>query len=228
MKSKYILIAAIIMAIITTVLFRQYIVNLDKKYKESQKIISVVVPKADIKKNQMVTKDMLELKDFNAASVHPQAVRKIENIAGQYALVDMKAGEVLFVSRFTNQFKETEQITRKIKDGCRAVSIGVTDVESVSSLINPEDYVDVVSTTGDKNNPQTVTLLTNVRVLAVGKRITEKDTAVKTTDKLTQNDKSNGDYTSVTVELKPDDIVKIVNADEKGDIKFVLRSQLAP
>jgi pilus assembly protein CpaB len=140
----------------------------------------------------------------------------------------MKAGEVLFASRFTNQFKETEQITRKIKDGCRAVSIGVTDVESVSSLINPENYVDVVSTTGDKNNPQTVTLLTNVRVLAVGKRITEKDTAVKTTDKLTQNDKSNGDYTSVTVELKPDDIVKIVNADEKGDIKFVLRSQLAP
>lgn len=228
MKSKYILIAAIIMGIITTVLFRQYIVNLDKKYKESQKIISVVVPKADIKKNQMVTKDMLELKDFSAASVHPQAVRKIENIAGQYALVDMKAGEILFASRFTNQFKETEQITRKIKDGYRAVSIGVTDVESVSSLINPENYVDVVSTTGDKNNPQTVTLLTNVRVLAVGKRITEKDTAVKTTDKLAQNDKGNGDYTSVTVELKPDDIVKIINADEKGDIKFVLRSQLAP
>jgi pilus assembly protein CpaB len=228
MKSKYILIAAIIMGIITTVLFRQYIVNLDKKYKESQKIISVVVPKADIKKNQMVTKDMLELKDFSAASVHPQAVRKIENIAGQYALVDMKAGEILFASRFTNQFKETEQITRKIKDGYRAVSIGVTDVESVSSLINPENYVDVVSTTGDKNNPQTVTLLTNVRVLAVGKRITEKDTAVKTTDKLVQNDKANGDYTSVTVELKPEDIVKIVNADEKGDIKFVLRSQLAP
>lgn len=228
MKSKYILIAAIIMAIITTVLFRQYIVNLDKKYKESQKIISVVVPKADIKKNQLVTKDMLELRDFNEASVHSQAVRKIENIAGQYALVDMKAGEILFASRFTNRFKETEQITRKIKDGYRAVAIGVTDVESVSSLINPEDYVDVVSTTGDKNNPQTVTLLTNVRVLAVGKRITEKDTAVKTTDKTAQSDKGNGDYTSVTVELKPEDIVKIVNADEKGDIKFVLRSQLAP
>lgn len=228
MKSKYILIAAIIMAIITTVLFRQYIVNLDKKYKESQKIISVVVPKADIKKNQLVTKDMLELKDFSAASVHPQAVRKIENIAGQYALVDIKVGEVLFASRFTNQFKETEQITRKIKDGYRAVSIGVTDVESVSSLINPEDYVDVVSTTGDKNNLQTVTLLTNIRVLAVGKRITEKDTAVKNTDKLVESDKANGDYASVTVELKPDDIVKIINADEKGDIKFVLRSQLAP
>ena len=228
MKSKYILIAAIIMAIITTVLFRQYIVNIDKKYKESQKIISVVVPKADIKKNQIVTKDMLELKDFNKASVHPQAVKKIENIAGQYALVDMKAGEVLFASRFTNQFKETEQITRKIKDGYRAVSIGVTDVESVSSLINSEDYVDIISTTGDKNNPQTVILLTNVRVLAVGKKITEKGTAVKTTDKSAQSDKANGDYTSVTVELKPEDIVKIINADEKGHIKFVLRSQLAP
>lgn len=232
MKSKIILVAAIVMAVITTILFRQYVVNLSNKYKSQQKMISIVVLKTDVKKNQKVTQDMLELKQFNAASVHPQAVKKINDIAGDYALTDMRAGEVLFASRFANQYKETSEITRKIRDGYRAVAISVTDVESVSSLIQPEDYVDVVYTVADKhdaNDVQTEILLQNVRVLAVGKKITESQSnALAGTDKTADKDKTSDEYTSITLELKPDDIVKIATADKKGDIKFALRSQLTP
>lgn len=241
MKSKYILIAAFVMAIITTILFRQYIVGLSNKYKNSQKTVSIVVSKVDIKKNQVVTKDMLEIKQFHTDSVHPQALKKIDDIVGEYALTDIKAGEVLFASRFTNQFKENQLITRKIRDGYRAIAIAATDVEAVSDLIQPEDYVDVIYTQvnkSDPNNTQTVVLLQNIRVLAVGKRISETASASTNssnstnsttgTDKTAQNNQTSGDYASVTLELKPEDVVKIANADEKGDIKFVLRSQLTP
>lgn len=220
MKSKYILIVALIMAIATTVLFRQYVVSVDKKYKDAQKIISIVVPKVDIKKNQLVTKDMLELKEFSSGSVHAQAIRKIEDAAGKYAVTDMKAGEVLFASRFTDQFKENQAITLKIRDGNRAVSIAVNDIKSVSKLIEPEDYVDVVKTA----NGQTSIILENVRVLAVGKRLTST-TATTAKD---ANAAAAADYGTVTVELNPTDIVKIINADETGNVKFVLRGQLAP
>jgi len=215
MKSKYILIFALIMAIITTVSFRQYVVNMDNNYRAAEKMISIVVPKVDIKQNQLVTKDMLEIKDFSAGSVLPDALKNINDAAGKYTTADLKAGEVLYASRFTNQFAESQVITRKIHDGQRAVSIGVSDVKAVSKLIEPEDYVDVISTA----NGQTSIILQNVRVLAVGKSLTETAT---TTDK-----NASSDYGTVTLELNPNDVVKIINADETGNIKFVLRGQLA-
>jgi pilus assembly protein CpaB len=228
MKSKIILVIALLMAIITTILFRQYMVGLENKYKSEQKRTTIVVSKVDIKKNQKVLKENLELKEFIADAVHPEAVTKAEAIIGNYALTDIKTGEILFVDRFTNEVKESELITRKIKEGYRAVAIAANYVESVSNLIQPEDYVDVIYTAPDETDNKklkTVTLFENVRVLAVGKRIVEKDNKNPNTDAAEQEDV---EYSSVTVELKPEDIMKIVNSDEKGNIKFVLRSKIAP
>jgi pilus assembly protein CpaB len=174
MKSRIILILALIMALITTFFFSRYLKGLDDKYKKNDNRVGVVVAKVPIAKNQRVTKEMLEIKDLSVDSVHPEAVKKAEDIEGSYALTDMKKGEVLFASRFTNQFKETELVTRKIREGLRAVSIEVNFVESVSNLIEPEDYVDVVfseklGTSGATSQVSTQILLQNVRVLAVGK-----------------------------------------------------------
>lgn len=240
MKSRMILILALIMALITTFFFSRYLKGLDAKYKSKDNKISIVVAKEPIAKNQRVTKEMLETRDLSADSVHPEAVRKMEDIIGDYALVDMKKGEILFASRFTNQFKETELVTRKIQEGSRAVSIEVNYVESVSNLIEPEDHVDVVfsqktGTSGSSPSVATQVLLQNVRVLAVGDRITpedEKSTSGKTETKSTDTTASttattSGNqtkYVSVTLELKPEDAVKIINCDEKGDLKLILRS----
>jgi pilus assembly protein CpaB len=220
MKSRNILIAALIMAIVTTILFRQYLKELDKKYKSGQNKISIVVSKQNIAKNQKVTNEMLELKDFSADSVHPEAVKKIEDLVGDYALTDIKQGEVLFASRFADQFKESELVTRKISEGYRAIAIETNYVESVANLIQPEDYVDITFSEKAKDSSiQTQTLLENVRVLAVGKRIVESNNG--STEKTSQVE-----YSSVTVELKPEDILKLANADERGNIKFVLRSKV--
>jgi pilus assembly protein CpaB len=227
MKSRYILISALIMAIVTTVLFRQYLQQLDKKYRDTQNLIEVVVANQDIKKNQKATRDILEYRFVNAESVLPNAVKKLSDIEGSYAITDIIAGEPLFASRFTNQFKEKELITRKIKDGHRAVAIEVNYVESVSNLIEPEDYVDVTFSEKVGNTIATQTLLENVRVLAVGKRIIEKENLSKDEAVVPQN-QTQVEYSSVTVELKPEDIVKLVNADERGNIKFVLRSKVSP
>lgn len=228
MKTKVILIIALIMAIITTVLFRQYLLNMDQKYKDAQKIISIVVPKEDIKKNQLVTKDMLELKEFSSSSVHPQALKKIEDVDGKYAVTDIKAGEVLLAIRFTSEFTESEAITRKIQGGYRAIAIAVSDVKAVSKLIQPEDHVDVISTV----NGKTQILLENVRVLAVGKSLTEATASNTVNTVNTSNTSSTGNntssgYVTITVELNPEDVEKVVNADETGNIRFMLRGQLS-
>ena len=228
MKSRNILIVALIMAVVTTILFRQYLQELDKKSKSTQKRVSIVVSNQTIAKNQKITKEMLQLKELSADSVHPEAVKKIEDLVGDYALTDIKAGEELFASRFTNQFEENTLITRKIREGYRAIAIEVNYVESVANLIQPEDYVDV--TFSEKiikdSSIQTQTLLENVRVLAVGKRIVENETPSKDA-KGTEPKAAEVQYNSVTVELKPEDVLKLANSDERGNIKFVLRSKIA-
>jgi pilus assembly protein CpaB len=226
-KSRNILIAALIMAVITTVLFRQYLTELDKKYKKAQNKVSIVVPVQDINKNQKITKEMLQLKELSEDSVHPQAVRKIEDLIGDYALTDLKTGEELFASRFTNEFDESMLVTRKIREGYRAIAIEVNYVESVANMIQPEDYVDVVFSEKTKESLiETRTILENVRVLAVGKRIVEEKPASKDTKAEGQRP-AEALYNSVTVELKPEDILKIANSDERGNIKFILRSKTA-
>lgn len=227
MKSRNILIAALIMAVVTTILFRQYLTELDKKYKKAQNKVSIVVTNQNIAKNQKITKEMLQFKELSADSVHPEAVRKMEDLIGDYALTDIKAGEELFSSRFTNQFEEDTLVTRKIREGYRAISIEVNYVESVSNLIKPEDYVDVVFSEKNKDSSiETQTILENIRVLAVGKRITEDEPANKD-EKTAAQKPAEALYNSVTVELKPEDILKLANSDERGNIKLVLRSKIA-
>jgi len=217
MKSKFILIIALVMAIFTTVLFRQYLVSIDKKAKAASKSVTVVVVKVDIKANQMITTDMLVTKEVSAGSVLSDAIKKPNDIIGKYSATDLKAGEVLYPIRFTDQYTENKDITKKIGAGNEAISIGVSDITAVAKMIQPEDYVDVIYT----YNGQTSVLLGNVRVLAVGKTLTESTTT-------NNNDNQNADYGTITLELNPADALKVVNADETGKIKFALRSKLSP
>lgn len=226
MKSKYILIGALVFAIATTALFAKYIKDLDAKSKNGKNMVEVVVLKQDTKKNIKVTKEMLELKSYSAASVHPEAVKSIKDIEGSYTLVDMKAGEILFSSRFSNQTKEKELITRKIKEGNRAVSIKVDYEESVSTMIEPEDYVDVFFSENKNQNITTTKILENIRVLAVGTRLVADENASQATEEKVKEEAKQVEYTSVTVELTPEQAASIVNADERGNVKFVLRSKV--
>ncbi|MFL0267694.1 Flp pilus assembly protein CpaB [Candidatus Clostridium radicumherbarum] len=228
MKSKFILIGALVFAIITTFLFSNYVKNIDNKYKNDKNMVNVVVLKQNIKKDQKVTNDMVEVKAYSANSIIPGAIKNIKDIEGSYALVDMKAGEQLFTDRFSNQTNETEFLSRKVKEGNRAISIDANYVESVSTLIEPDDYVDVVFSEKAKDGTvNTQTILENIRVLAVGTRMEESTSALAGTKTTTQGaaNTAQAEYKSITLELSPDQIKTIDNADERGSLKFVLRSK---
>lgn len=222
MKSKFILIAAILFAVATTILFSKYIAGLDNKYKNDKSLVQVVVLKQDIKKDQKVTQDMLEMRSYSSNSVLSGAVRNMKDIDGCYTLIDIKAGEQLFADRFTNQSKEKNELTRKIKEGNRAISISVNYVQSVSTIIEPEDYVDVICSTKNNNGTFTTnTILQNIRVLAVGERLTESGTAASSQN---TGSGSQGKYSSITLELNPKQAEQITNAEANGDLIFDLRS----
>lgn len=219
MRSKIVLVLALIMGIITTILFFNYIKKLDEQKKGSDTLVEVVTVKQTIKKNQRISVDMLQTVLLPSYVLHPNTVRRITEAEGKFAISDLEAGEVLLSHRMKETEEETQLVSRKVREGYRAVTVDVNFIQSVSNLIEPEDYVDVISTPSEKNGQPVMStlILEKVRVLAVGRRLMELDPAAQ-----------QAEYNAVTLELKPQDAITLVNADELGNISLLLHSRIIP
>lgn len=217
MRAKIVLILALLMGAFTTYLFFGYMQRFDEAAVAGENLAEVVSAKGPIKKDQIITAAMLEVIQVPKMGVHPQAVKTIAEAEGKMAAADLVAGETLLSSRLSVEKDEALFVARKVKEGYRAVSVGVNFVQSVSNLIEPEDLVDVIYTPPPKNGEAAVSvlLLEKVRVLAVGRRMVEagKDTAVV-------------EYSAATLEVLPKEAVTLVNSDEQGVISLALHTRV--
>ncbi len=210
MRSKIILIAALLMGAATTLLFFNY----TKQYKEApaianDKLVEVVAVKTDLRENTILTASMLEVKQIPESGVHPQTLRNPQDAIGKLSSADLTAGEALLATRIKDQQEEALFVSKKIREGYRAASVGVNIVQSVSNLIEPNDYVDIVYNKKDKDSGRMDShiLLENVHVLAIARRMVEAvpETPVE-------------EYAQVTLELLPVDGIKLISADEDSDV----------
>ncbi|GGJ61748.1 pilus assembly protein CpaB [Anoxybacillus voinovskiensis] len=219
MRAKMIFVLALVMGAITTVLFFQYMKQLSAD--KNEQMVTVVAAREDIKENEQISRGMLQLVQIPKKGLPPNAVYHLSELEGMIATSDIKKGEVLLKHRVRSWNDETTVVSRKVREGFRAVSVGVNFVQSVSNLIEPEDKVDVIFSETIKlpNNQikvETKQLLSGVRVLAVGRKIAES----------LQQKEPHADYNSVTLELKPEDAVLLINASERGHIQLTLHTKV--
>ncbi|TFE28633.1 Flp pilus assembly protein CpaB [Cohnella luojiensis] len=220
MRSKLILIAALLMGIVTTVLFFNYM----KQYKEApafknDKLVNVVAVKQEIRENTKISPGMLEILQIPESGAHAQALKNQKDAEGKIAAANLAAGEVLLPNHLKDQKEEAMFVSKKVRDGYRAVSIGVNIVQSVSNLIEPGDFVDVVYSKKDKVTDKLLSqvILEKVHVLAIGRRMVEAE-----------SETPHVEYAQVTLELMPEDGVTAINADEDSDatVGLMLHSRI--
>ncbi|MDD3885920.1 MAG: Flp pilus assembly protein CpaB [Victivallaceae bacterium] len=145
---------------------------------------------------------------------------EVARVVGRRLDTSMAAGQIL-------QSSDLKPLTRKqgftgiIQDGCRAISIPVSPVTAVSNLIQPNDNVDVIGTfrfpdvRGDSSlDTVTLTILQNVKVLAVGNRWGESRPAPDAVR----------NYGTVTLLLYPAEVEMLVFASQKGTLTLSLRN----
>jgi len=217
MRAKIILLVAIAMGLVTTFLFFNYMKKYNVVTTANETMVEVVAAKTEIKKNQTIVSGMLEMIQVPKLGVHPEALKSLAEAEGKLAESNIGQGEVILSYRIKSEKDESQFVSRKVTEGNRAVSVGVNFVQSVSNLIEPEDLVDVIYTPPAKDKevlPVSVLLLEKVRVLAVGRRMVETD-----------KENPYAEYSSVSLEVKPQDEVRLVNADESGTISLVLHSR---
>lgn len=222
MKSKLLLILAMIMGLITTFLFYSYIEDLRQEQMSNKTMTNILVARKNIQKNQKLSKSMVIFKKVPKKSVHPQTIKDFSDLDGLFANAHISKGEPILKHRLQSQGEEEQFVSKKIQKGYRAVSASVNMVQSVTNLIEPNDLVDVIfSEEIEQNNGQamitTELLLNKVKVLAVGRRMIEST-----------SEGPSAEYHSVTLELRQEDAVRLVNAQERGNIHMILHSKIIP
>ncbi|RXJ01906.1 Flp pilus assembly protein CpaB [Anaerobacillus alkaliphilus] len=221
MSSKSIFLLAIIMGGITTLLFNNYLKNSTAPTAAivTENTVEIIVAAEPLKKNERITAEKLEFKTIPESALHPQTLMTKEELEGLFVTADMQTGEAFFSHRVQSEEDEKLFISRKVKPGYRAVSVSVNYVESVSTLTEPEDLVDIIFTETiekeDKEEIVTKLLFEKVRVLAVGRKMVEPTSP-----------ESYSEYSTVTLELTPADAIKIVNVSERGSIHLMLNSRI--
>jgi pilus assembly protein CpaB len=139
-------------------------------------------------------------------------MKDMKKALGKRAVVPFVQGEPIMANKIADKGGEINTV---ISTGMRALSVSSNKENSVSYMIKPGDYVDVLltyETTGqDSTSSSTVTLLQSVQVIAVGGNISMK--AAPGAD----------GYETVTLSLTPLDAEILTFGLEKGRINLSLR-----
>lgn len=134
---------------------------------------------------------------------------------GRVALRDFFRGEPVVESKLVPLGKATGLLSLKVPPGMRAFSVKVNEVVGVGGFIVPDSRVDVIVTMSppgkDQQDKVSKIVLEDVRVLAAGQVIEQKDNKPVTVN-------------TVTVALLPEETEKLALASNDGIIQFVMRN----
>src|SRR4030088_3819345 len=103
------------------------------------------------------------------SAVPPEAFSGTSQVLGRGAILPISKGELILPSKLA-AVNAGAGLPSMIPPGMRAVSVRVNDVVSVAGFVQPGSRVDVLATgnQGSGNDRQTITVLENVAVIAVG------------------------------------------------------------
>lgn len=220
MKPKMLFILSIVLGLVTTLLFFQYMKQFTRQNTVSVQTVEVVTAKENIAKNEKITSNKLELVQMPVKDVLPETIKNMAEAEGKLANSMIEKGEPILAHRLSTEQDEGVYVSRKVREGYRAVSIGVNINQSVTNLIEPEDQVDVVFSKVAKDAAgqaasQSGILLKSVRVLAVGRQLLTPENTKEPYK----------EYSSVTLEVKPEDAIKLIDATQEGIINLMLNKR---
>jgi pilus assembly protein CpaB len=176
----------------------------------------ILVAAANIHYNEQLKPELVRFEEWPKGKVPPGAITRLEELQGRHTSTTLVEGEPILTGKLIGA--DGLGAARKIPKGYRVVSVSVDAVTGASSLIMPDDRVDVLaSLTRDVKGVQvrnTKTILSDVRVFAVDTEIERHHGA----DDKTANAKT------VALLLTPDQAEKLTLATEMGKIRLVMRS----
>ena len=176
--------------------------------------VGIVVALVDIPLGSTINPNQVAVSPGRRTIYPKDAIADPKVVVGRVALRDFFRGEPVVESKLVPLNKSTGLLSLKVPAGMRAFSIKVNEVVGVGGFIVPDSRVDVVVTTSPTPNSQekvSKIVLEDIRVLAAGQVIEQKENKPVTVN-------------TVTLALLPEEAEKLALASNDGIIQLVMRN----
>lgn len=226
MNRKFVLILSVVLAFVALLLLQMYKSNVKKELGVDGKSVPVLVAREDLPAYAVIEKDQLQVVQYPAKWVPPRHMKKemLEDVIGQTTLFAVPKGQPL-LSTDLAATQSDAQLSRIITPGMRALALPVDKVNSFGGLLRPKDHVDILGTfqKPGEGDVETVTLLQNVAVLAVGARLGQGASGADEGKKGAAAGQSRG--TTITVLVTPEESELLVFAQDRGRLSMTMRNE---
>jgi len=190
----------------------------------------ILVAKAPIGVGERLNAERVEWQDWPESALRAEYVTVAAmpdapaQLTGAVARFEFFPGEPIREAKLVRA--DQGYLSAVLAPGKRGVSVTVTAASSAGGFVVPNDHVDVLLTTASAAGQQSEVILSNVRVLAIGKRLgemgisggDEEGTDASPTPVTFDN------ATIATLELDPAQAETLVNASTRGQLSLTLRS----
>ena len=199
---------------------RQYIEDQIAFYKgqleKTEPMMSVVVPTRKLIRGETVSGEVLSLREIPEQYVDTNSVTEAdyEIAVGQRVDFDVDAGRPLLWAHLEGGLTPT--FSGQVLEGLRAMTVRVDEINSISGFLQPEDRVDLLLSHGSGDKQEIFPLIEQLNVIATGKQ-----TMVE------KSGNGNGEsrsFSTITVQVSPDEAQRITLAQAVGKITAVLRN----
>lgn len=188
--------------------------------------VTVLTAAADIPANIPITANMLQQTELPKEAVLSDAISVSSEVVGTVSRTEIYRGEQILSSKLVAVGEgDNETLAYTIEPGMRAITIAVDATSGLSNMIAPGNHVDIIgdfltekTDTNSKTQKQsyTVMVLENIEVLAVD-NILSKDR---------QQDSETAAYQTITLQVTPEQAMKLSMAQFEGELRAILRSPL--
>lgn len=184
-------------------------------------LVEVVVAKRELRRGDTVGPDTMAVRALPREFAPGGAIApaRFDAVVGARLLVPMRAGEPLLAAAVAGA--EPPSFSARVRPGIRAMTVAVDEVNSLSGMLQPGDRIDLLlsvrppAPSGLPMPEVTRTVMQGVTVLATGRQARPG----------APEDGSVGrSFTSITVEVDPEQAQKLVVAQRSGKLTAVLRN----
>jgi pilus assembly protein CpaB len=216
------LIVAVVLGLIAAKVGRDILVSRKDSGVDSR-LVKLVVARKEIAPGHTLVATDLMMAAYAPETLPRNGFRKEEELVGRVASAPMIQGQPI-VESFLAPVGSGSGAQAIVPAGMRAVTVEVNEFSGVAGLLVPGCRVDVVSTLADQETKSQVarTIVQNVKVLAVGQRLTVNNSARK--DEAAMSAEA-AVARSVTLLVMPRQAEAIELASSSGRTRLVLRGQ---
>lgn len=190
----------------------------------------VLVARAPIGVGERLSAERVEWQDWPESALRAEYVTVAtmpdvpEQLTGAVARFEFFPGEPIREAKLVRA--DQGYLSAVLAPGKRGVSVGVNAASSAGGFVVPNDHVDVLLTTSTAAGQRSEVILSNVRVLAIGKRLGEMGVSGGDEDGTgtSPTPVTFDNATIATLELDPPQAETLVNASTRGQLSLTLRS----